>query len=247
MLNSLVTPRMRMFAGPNGSGKSTMKSVLKPELLGAYINPDDIEKEIKKSSWLNFDDFNIKPTQEELIIFLEQSTLLEKAALKDEIFHVRIAQNKNVVSFHDIEINSYWASVMADFIRFQLLKTHQSFTFETVMSSPDKVQLLEKAKQLGYKTYLYYVATEDPSINIERVKNRVKEGGHNVPEDKIISRYHRSLDLLLDAVKQTNRAYLFDNSSEKLSLVAEITNGATIEFKSEIQANWFEKAIIDKL
>lgn len=42
------TPRLRMFTGPNGSGKSTIKSILKPNLLGYYINPDEIEAEINK-------------------------------------------------------------------------------------------------------------------------------------------------------------------------------------------------------
>ncbi len=41
------TPRLRMFAGPNGSGKSTIKSIIKPNLMGFYINPDEIEAEIK--------------------------------------------------------------------------------------------------------------------------------------------------------------------------------------------------------
>ena len=45
-------PRLRMFAGPNGSGKSTLNSVISKELLGVYINPDEIEKEIKKFDFL---------------------------------------------------------------------------------------------------------------------------------------------------------------------------------------------------
>ena len=40
--------RLRMFAGPNGSGKSTFKSIIRPELLGIYINPDEIEKDIRE-------------------------------------------------------------------------------------------------------------------------------------------------------------------------------------------------------
>ena len=40
------TPRLRIFAGPNGSGKSTIKEVISEELLGIYINPDEIEKHI---------------------------------------------------------------------------------------------------------------------------------------------------------------------------------------------------------
>ena len=49
---NLEIPRLRMFAGPNGSGKSTIKDVINKELLGIYINPDDIEKNIKENGYL---------------------------------------------------------------------------------------------------------------------------------------------------------------------------------------------------
>ena len=59
MIDTIEIPRLRMFAGPNGSGKSTMKSVLKPELLGIYVNPDEIEKEINRNDSLDLDDFGV--------------------------------------------------------------------------------------------------------------------------------------------------------------------------------------------
>jgi predicted ABC-type ATPase len=247
MIEQLYQPRLRMFAGPNGSGKSTMKSVLQPELLGHYVNADDIEKEIKKNAWLDLRSYDIKCSKSELIEFYKQSTLLAKSVFYDEITLVGFDENKYCISFHNIEINSYWAAVTADFIRYQLLKKRQSFTFETVMSSPDKIVFLAKAKELGYKTYLYYVATEDVNINIKRVQNRVFQGGHNVPKGKIESRYERSLDLLLDAIKCTDRAYIFDNSGECQIWIAEITNGTNLELKIEGNIpTWFQKHIIKK-
>lgn len=54
------TLRLRMFAGPNGSGKSTIKSILKPNLLGFYINPDEIEAEITKYDFLDFGHYGIQ-------------------------------------------------------------------------------------------------------------------------------------------------------------------------------------------
>lgn len=54
-----ATPRLRMFAGPNGSGKSTIKSVIAPSLLGVYVNPDEIEKEIRQSDFLNLNTYSI--------------------------------------------------------------------------------------------------------------------------------------------------------------------------------------------
>ena len=91
-----------------------------------------------------------------------------------------------------MECNSYWASVIADFIRHQLLAARISFTFETVMSSSDKIDFLKKAQSQGFRTYLYYVATNNSAINIARVANRVLLGGHSVSEEKIITRLNCS-------------------------------------------------------
>jgi len=63
------------------------------------------------------------------------------------------------------------------------------------------VELLAQAQRVGYRTYLYFIATDDPEINISRVRNSVKLGGHSVPEDRIAPRYGRSLDLLMEAIR----------------------------------------------
>ena len=244
-MKDILISRLRMFAGPNGSGKSTIKSLIKPKLLGLYVNPDDIEKAISQSGFLDLREFGIKTTQEEVQDFFSNSTLLEKADLIDETFYLRY--NQDHLSFHDIDTNSYWASVTADFIRQKLLALRASFTFETVMSSPDKIELLQHAQRLGYRTYLYFVATEDSLINVSRVKQRVYFGGHNVPQDKIISRYYRSLDLLMEAIKYSNRAYLFDNSGTNQVFLAEITEGKTIETKQEPLPNWFKTYVLERL
>ena len=74
----------------------------------------------------------------------------------------------------------------------------QSFTFETVLSSPRNSKLLKMAKRCGYWIEVVFVLTHDVEINVNRVKNRVKNGGHDVPEDKIRSRYKKSLLNLSD-------------------------------------------------
>lgn len=64
-------------------------------------------------------------------------------------------------------------------------------------------------------TKLYFVSTEDPAINVHRVKKvRVPQNGHDVPEEKIVSRYFRSIELLFDAAQHCYQAYFFDNSME---------------------------------
>lgn len=236
---SEIIPRLRMFAGPNGSGKSTFKAIIRPELLGVYINPDEIEKEIREYDFLDFRHYQLKVTEEEVINFFFQSPLLKTADLLDDVDDLRFNDDK--LSFHNVGVNAYFASVAADFIRNKLIECSKSFTFETVMSFPDKVDLLRKAQSRGYRTYLYYVATEDPSINISRVKYRVKMGGHDVPEDKIVSRYARSLDLLIQAIKFTNRSYIFDNSTHEHIWLAEITDGHLLEIKTDQMPAWFKK------
>jgi predicted ABC-type ATPase len=243
---STSIPRMRMFAGPNGSGKSTINAVIRPELLGVYINPDDIEKAIRtQGDFLDLAEYGVKTTETEILTFFQQSTLLEKADLLAEVD--ALSFNDNKLSFWAVSVNAYFASVAADFIRGKLLETRTSFTFETVMSAPDKIALLHKAQQFGYRTYLYYVATETPDINISRVHFRVKMGGHPVPEDKITSRYFRSLDLLREAIRYTNRAYIFDNSGQLQVFVAEITDGHSMELKTDRMPNWFKQAVLDKI
>lgn len=242
-MNSSV-PRLRMFAGPNGSGKSTFKTMIRRELLGIYINPDEIEKEVCDRGFLDLDAYDVTTTQKEILDFFTQSSLLEKADCLDEAHFLRFNDNK--LSFHEVMPNAYFASVAADFIRQKLIECSKSFTFETVMSFPDKIELLRKAQSRGYRTYLYYVATENPDINVSRVRYRISRGGHPVPEDKIATRYHRSLDLLMQAVQSTHRAYIFDNSTHEHIWLAEITNGHSLEMKTDQMPAWFKKALWDK-
>jgi len=243
----MKVPRLRMFAGPNGSGKSTIKHAVSEKLLGVYLNPDEIQQDIQHQGSLNVQAFGVETTRKEILTFFTKSSLLQKAGLVRDAEKLRFTDGK--LSFHEVALNAYFASVAADFLRQKLLDMRVSFSFETVMSSPDKVALLEKAQKLGYRTYLYYIATEDPEINVARVKSRVNLGGHDVPEDKIISRYARSLDLLLQAVKHTNRAYIFDNSRQDSDhlWVAEITDGRELVVKSDPMPLWFQKAVWEKI
>ena len=240
-----TTPRLRMFAGPNGSGKSTIKSVIDNKLIGDFINPDEIEAEIKRIGWLDFQKFSLKPQATEILDFFQNSTFLTKANLTAEAAKLTFRANK--LGFSDVHVNSYFASVAADFIRQKFIQAKKSFSFETVMSSPDKLDFLKKSRQDSYRNYLYYVATDDPLINISRVEHRVKTGGHDVPKDKIEARYYRSLDLLLDAIKLTNRAYIFDNSGDESIFLAEITDGKTIKIQQENIPAWFKIYVLDKV
>lgn len=244
-----ATPRLRVFAGPNGSGKSVLKAVLPPPLLGIYLNPDEIEASIRQNGFLDLGAFGVSTTAAELLSVFTGSELLRSAGLLEPARRLRFEGER--LDFAGVEVNAYFASVAVDVLRQHLLERRASFTCETVMSHPGKVALLEKAQRLGYRTYLYFVATDDPKINVSRVLNRVGLGGHAVPEDKIISRYHRSLALLLEAIKHTSRAYIFDNSTDsadpQLAWIAEITDGRRLELKTDRIPAWFNRAVMEKI
>lgn len=238
-----------MFAGPNGSGKSVLKSYLPVALLGVYLNPDEIEAGIKRSGFLDVGTFGVGTTAAEVLPVFTSSDFLKAEGLGIAAGRLRFDGRR--LEFEGVEANAYFASVVADFLRRKLVEAKKTFTFETVMSHPGKVALLADAQCAGYRTYLYYVATDDPEINVSRVRNRVGLGGHPVPEEKIVSRYHRSLELLMEAIRHTNRAYIFDNSTDnadpKLAWVAEVTEGRTLELKTDRIPAWFKRAVLDKI
>lgn len=233
-----------MFAGPNGSGKSTMKELLPPQWLGVYVNADEIEVELKRTGSLDLSSFRIHPKEEDLSRFLSSSTLLAKMGLTGQSARWTLEDHRIAVPGR--EINSYHASVLADFIRNQLLESRTSFTFETVMSSPSKVDFLKTARAAGFRAYLYFVATEDPEINIARVRHRVERGGHPVPDEKIVERYHRCLGLLDPAVQNSDRAYIFDNSGHERVWIAEVASGSDMAIRTDMLPAWFRRAIWDK-
>lgn len=241
------TPRFRMFAGPNGSGKSTLKTVLRPELLGVYLNPDEVERELKRTGGLDLRPYRVGFAEAELKDFLRNSSFLQECGLARVADLISVTPEVLIVE-PDMA-NSYLASILVDFIRRKLLEARASFTLETVMSHPSKIAMLHDAQERGYRTYLYYVATEDPEINVSRVRNRVKLGGHDVPEEKIIRRYHASLELLVEAIRYSNRAYLFDNSREGQgrTWLAEVTEGRELEIKTDQMPAWFKHALWDKI
>ena len=119
----------------------------------------------------------------------------------------------------------------------------QSFSFESVLSDPTKLEEIRAAKDAGYRIDLYFVCTEDPDINVARVANRARLGGHSVPEVRIRERYGRTLENLVPALLLSDRAYLFDNSGEAMVLVLE-ADGKSLHLHSEPLPAWVEEHLI---
>jgi len=238
-----------MFAGPNGSGKSVLKSYLPKSLLGVYLNPDEIEAGIKKEGSVDLQSVGIQASEQEVLHAFKGSKFLQGEGFSKAAESLSFAEGR--LYFPSGVVNSYFASVLTDFVRRKLLQAGQTFTLETVMSHPGKVAFLQQAQQTGYRTYLYYVATDDPTINVSRVANRVAMNGHDVPSEKITARYDKSLELLIEAIRHTNRAYIFDNSTNNAegahTWLAEITDGRTLELKTRQVPAWFKHAVLDKI
>jgi len=88
----------------------------------------------------------------------------------------------------------------------------KDFCFETVLSTDKNLNLLKLAKAKGYFIRCYYVLTADPAINVLRIKSRVLLGGHDVPVDKVVERYHRCLRLMKQVVGVSDICHVYDNS-----------------------------------
>jgi predicted ABC-type ATPase len=109
------------------------------------------------------------------------------------------------------------AARKAEGLRENCLQQKKSHAFETVFSAPDKVEYLRRAKAADFFVRLFFICTENPEINITRVALRMREGGHTVPIDKIISRYSKSIAQCATVVSVVDRAYIYDNSVEDVA------------------------------
>ncbi|WP_256622609.1 hypothetical protein [Methanolobus chelungpuianus] len=179
--------RIRIFAGPNGSGKSTLvKQFIEddPRLINTqfHIDPD----RINVTDVIDFGNFGIQTDILDFKEHLFKSTLFPIS--KIDINNINF-KNNCLINLN----NPYFGSLVADFIRDQLIESDISlFSFETVFSHISKIQFMERAKQKGWELYLYFISTSDSAINQGRVKERVEKGQHDVPEDKIVERYIRA-------------------------------------------------------
>lgn len=103
----------------------------------------------------------------------------------------------------------------------ELIRENESFAFETTLSTKSYKNKLLKAKAQGYTIILLFFWLENIELAKERVKTRVKEGGHNIPEDVIERRYLKGIYNLFDIyLPMMNSTLIFDNSYGKHELIA---------------------------
>jgi predicted ABC-type ATPase len=142
---------------------------------------------------------------------------LYRALVNDQIIgadlvfvNADIYERNHLQHISDLEQRSEAARHWADAQRAEKLAKGESFVSETVFSHESKLALIEEAVANGFAVALYVVALDDPQRLLARVKLRVKEGGHDVPPERILARYPRTMANLSRAVDLATKAYLFE-------------------------------------
>ncbi len=134
-----------------------------------------------------------------------------------------------------------------------MLARRITFGFETVGSHPSKLEIIDTAHSYGYVVTVMFVGTENPQINIERIASRVLKGGHGVPNEKVISRYKRTMNMLYDYYLKADTMQIWDNSitspNEKTCTIRKLLfkdNAKTYITDEAKEVDWFQKYFLQK-
>jgi predicted ABC-type ATPase len=146
----------------------------------------------------------------------------------------------------ELAVDAYEAARMITALRTELVNQRESFIFETVFSDPvgDKLSFLKNAVQSGYAVVLCFVGIADAGTSEERVSMRVSQGGHDVPTDKLVERFPRTLTNLAAALRELPCVLVFDNDDLKTPFrqVAAYTNGQALHLNEPIPS-WFKRLL----
>lgn len=108
----------------------------------------------------------------------------------------------------------------------ELIESGENFAFETTLSTRSYIHTVKKAQEKGYNVVLLFFWLQLVELAIERVKERVKEGGHNIPTEVIRRRYKKGIYNLFELyLPVIDSVLIFDNSEGKHELIAEKIEG----------------------
>ena len=113
----------------------------------------------------------------------------------------------------------------------ELISQQKDFAFETTLSTRSFVSTVKKAQEQGYYVTLLFLWLDSVEQAIDRVKSRVADGGHNIPEEIIRRRYYKGLENLFELYMPVCNSWItIDNSQSPYEVIAELsdTNGARI-------------------
>ena len=129
----------------------------------------------------------------------------------------------------ELDVSAYEAAEIADALRHELVRQRESFVVETVFSDPagEKLAFLTDAAATGYNVVLCFIGISGPETSEERVAMRVSQGGHDVPPEKLLTRFPRTVANLKAAIQTLPVVLIFDNDDLAVPFrkVAECRNG----------------------
>ena len=138
----------------------------------------------------------------------------------------------------ELNLDPYAAARLADALRRQLVEQRESFVFETVFSDPvgDKLTFLKEAAAAGHNVVLCFIGISGPEVSEERVAMRVSQGGHDVPAEKLVARFPRTLANLKTAIRDLPQVWIFDNDDLRTPFrqVAVFENGQRITLNEPV-------------
>ena len=175
-----------------------------------------------------------------------KTTFYEKFLAPKGIKLVNADLIAKVIDPENPEKVGYESAGIAGQICEKLLEQGIAFCFETVFSHVSKVDFLANAKAMGYEIILVYIHLETSELNEARVHQRVENGGHSVPVDKIHSRIPRTMKNISLALPLIDEARLLDNSrkDDPFQQVAIIKRGSC-EWKIDPRPEWARDIIND--
>jgi predicted ABC-type ATPase len=145
----------------------------------------------------------------------------------------------------DPEGNSYEAARHVDMIREDIIQVGGSFCFETVFSHVSKIDFLARAKALGYEIIMVLIHVDSVELNRARISQRVEEGGHFVPDDKVESRIPRTLDNVRKAIPLCDQVRIFENSDSQSPFrpMATVISGS-VSINAENVPDWLRDLLL---
>ena len=160
---------------------------------------------------------------------------------------IRINTDEIVRTFGDWKNNAdqIKAAKIAIKLRNHCFEEGKSFNEETTLTGKTILKTIDRAKELGYKIYLYYIGVDSPEIAKERVRNRVLKGGHDISSEVIEKRYYESLENLKKIISKCNYVDIYDNT-DIYKLVFSFANNEIIK-NSISSSEWAKEAIREKI
>jgi predicted ABC-type ATPase len=146
----------------------------------------------------------------------------------------------------ELEVDAYEAARMIAALRTELVNQRESFILETVFSDPvgDKLGFLKQSAQSGYAVVLCFVGIADADTSEQRVSMRVSQGGHDVPAEKLVERFPRTLANLAAAIRELPCVLVFDNDGLRAPFrhMATYADGQPVQLNAPVPS-WLKRLL----